>query len=616
MDVNFTVSWRAAGVVAAALSVSAASRYLPASEPLGTAALESAVFMAPFCVDPGPSQSYYKASSAYGAVGLALALAGIVSPWVAFLAASSLLLFSARWSFRVSAAVGSVLNLFVSLPPGRYAQRRSMFLDCYVSNCLLVLAALMLAASFLASSWFLALAGVVALFFSFYWGLLRDDANRSFESELPFLMILASFYSSAGHRGLESALESVSSASSKVFAGLGLARLSYLRERLFSAPDPGKALSRFASRQKDKALSQIVDGYRTVSATGGDVYAYLVQQTDRALTSFEESRLERVRTTRGIAEVLLLTLALAPSVALTISVIGLNGAFTLYALASALPVAAVLALAMVDLYLPPMRDSLGVSWSLPVGLAASAAVLWWGAGGASVPFTLAGASVAFLVPVSIQYQMDSNAARRDEKDSLRMITSLVESLRIGKSVHEALQEAARNEGHSSFRRLVADFNVLVRLGMPPPEAGARVDSKSWVSRASFVVIGHAMVLGGGLEIVERFRSFLVKYVDSWTTVRREALWTAALAASLPFVTLGGVSVINTLQASFVGSAEPSFGFSLQVLPLQTILLAFIEVSALAAVLSSKLAGLTIKAAPVALAVMAATLASLVVYGLA
>jgi hypothetical protein len=45
------------------------------------------------------------------------------------------------------------------------------------------------------------------------------------------------------------------------------------------------------------------------------------------------------------------------------------------------------------------------------------------------------------------------------------------------------------------------------------------------------------------------------------------------------------------------------------------LLAFVEVSLLAALVSNKLAGLTIKATPVSLVVTLATLTSLLLYGL-
>jgi hypothetical protein len=523
---------------------------------------------------------------------------------------------SSEVSYRVESAFSKVLDLYLSIPPGSVARGKSRFGDAYAANSLLLLGAGCVSFALWTRNSLFALAGSAFILSSVYLALLRDDSARSFESELPFLMVLSSFYSSAGHRGIEAALESIASSSGEVFRGLGQARLSYLKERLYSAPTPAKALERFAERQKDKELSQVVDGYRTVAATGGNAYAYLVQQTDRSLSRFEETRLERVRTTRSIAEVLLLTLALAPSIALTISIVGLNGGYTLFVLTASLPVASLLALAMVDLYLPTVRDRTGVSWGLPAGLAAGALTLYLLRGFGSLPLSLTAGSVAVLLPLSLQYQLDTISARRDERGALAMITSLVEALRIGKSVHEALAEASADGHLSSFEGLVREFGLQVSLGVPPPEAGARVDSKSWVTRASFIIIGHSMVLGGGLEIVERFRSFLLRYIDSWAAVRREALWTVALSASLPFVTLGGVSVISSLQSGFTASVEqPAVAVSLQALPLQSVLLAFVEVSALAAIVSSKLAGLTIKAAPVALATMAATLASLIIYGL-
>jgi hypothetical protein len=615
--VELSSSWPAASLVTGLLTLAAGLTYLPGGLPLALASVESALLLAPLSIRIGESKVMPLALSLYAATWASLSLSGMISPVVAIPALGLLIMSASRLSYRVSAALHRLLNLYLSLPPGRIAARKSKFAEAYASNAFLVLSLACLALLLWTGLLLLGMAAAVLLLLSVYVAAMRDDTARSFESELPFLMILASFYSSAGHRGIEAALESISSASAKVFKGLGLARLTFLHERLYSGTAPARALDRFASRQKDKALAQIVDGYRTVAATGGDTYAYLVEQTDRSLTRFEEMRLSRVRTTRGIAEVLLLTLALAPSVALTISVIGLNGSYTLFILASALPVASLLALTLVDLYLPSVRDVVGVGWGLPLGLAAGAVTLLLTEPLASAPLSLTAASVVLLLPLSVQYQLETNSARRDERDSLSMITSLVEALRIGKSVHEALAEISSGGSTSPFMRHVREFTTQIGLGVPPPEAGARVDSKSWVAKASFVIMGYTMVLGGGLEIVERFRSFLTKYVDSWVAVRREALWTAALSASLPFVTLGGVSVITSLQGSLGAAAEqPALAVTLQVLPLQSVLLAFVEVSALAAVLSSKLAGLTIKATPVALATMAATLISLVVYGLA
>ncbi|HVP23078.1 MAG TPA: hypothetical protein VMS77_04110 [Conexivisphaerales archaeon] len=606
-----------ASAAAGLFLLSALLSLTPAGGGYETDAAECALMLSVLSVGLGGSKVERVFRLSYASAWAFVSLVGFASPFVLLPALAVLLDSLEGLSYRAGRSVQRLLNAFLALPPGRGAAKRSMFAEAYASNLLLLAAGCLVATSLLTGQLIILMASAVLLVASIYFAVFRDDSARTFESELPFLMILASFYSSAGHRGIEAALESMTSATAKVFKGLGLARLTFLRERLFSSPAPAKTLGRFASRQKDAALSEIIDGYVTVAATGGDANAYLMEQTDRSLSRFEETRLGRVRATRGIAEVLLLTLALAPSVALTISVIGLNGSYTLYALAVSLPVASLVALTLVDLYLPPVKDLVTVNWGLPLGLAAAAAVVLLSEPLSSVPLSLTAGAVALLVPLSVEYQVGANAARRDERECLKMMTSLVESLRVGKSVHEALDEASRGGLSPSFTRLMRDFTGQIGLGLPPPEAGARVDSRSWVARASFVIMGHAMVLGGGLEIVERFRSFLTKYVDSWAAVRREALWTAALSASLPFVTLGGVSVITNLQAGFVSDAQqPAMALALQALPLQSVLLAFVEVSALAAVISSKLAGLTIKATPVALATMAATLVSLVVYGLA
>ncbi len=616
-SVELHFSWPLASIECGLLFFSALASYVPGGSVAGLAAAESALMLVPLTLPIREDKMASAALAGYAAAWSALAILGRVSPVVLVPAVAVGLRSAARLSYRTGSAIHRLLNLFLSLPPGRYSARRSKFGEAYAANGMVVGAVVSCAVGAIRVLWPFMPAGAVFAFVSVYLAALRDDGARSFEAELPFLMILSSFYSSAGHRGVEAALESISNAPARVFKGLGLARLEFLREKLFSSPTPGQTLERFTARRKDKTLAQIVDGYRTVSATGGDVYAYLVEQTDRSLSRFEETRLSRVRTTRGIAEVLLLTLALAPSVALTISLIGFSGSSTLYLLSIALPVASLFALALVDLYLPPVKDQIQISWGLPSGLACGASMLFLLKAFSSVSLSITAAAVALLVPLSVQYQLETNAARRDEGESLKMITFLVEALRIGKGVHEALNEVSDNGLAPPFARLVMGFNSKISLGLPPPEAGARVETKSWVTKASFVIIGHAMVLGGGLEIVERFRTFLTKYVDSWTAVRREALWTAALAASLPFVTLGGVSVITSLQGSLAStSAQPGLFANLQVLPLQNVLLAFVEVSALAAVVSSKLSGLTIKATPVALATMAATLVSLVVYGLA
>jgi len=617
VNVKLELYWPVASIIGGLLLIAALGPYFPSYDSLAMAAVDSALLLVPLALGLGGDRRASISLAAYAVAWASLALAGLASP-IAIVPASAVVLVSAsRLSFRVGAAINRILNAFISLPPGRCASQRSMFKEAYACNGLFAAALCSLGAAALRSSLPLATAGAALAFVSLYLAAFRDDLTRSFDLELPFLMILSSFYSSAGHRGMEASLESITDASAKVFRALGRTRLAFLHEKLFSSSAPGQALKRFAVRQEDTSLKQIVDGYRTVAATGGDVYAYLVEQTDRSLSKLEETRLERVRTTRGLAEVLLLTLSLAPSIAMTISIIGYNGSYTLLLLSGALPVASLLALAIVDLYLPPVKDQVEVTWGLPLGLAAAASVLVVTLGLSSLPVSVTAASVALLLPLSVEYLFGASAARRDERESLKMVTSIVEALQVGKSVHEALRQMSLEGLPPSFSKIVNDFNTQISLGVPPQEAGAMITSKSWVTKATFVVIGHAMVLGGGLEIVERFRSFLSRYVDSWDAVRREALWTVALSASLPFVTLGGVSVITSLEGSFAGTAAlPGLSMTLRALPLQTVLLAFVEVSALAAVVSCKLSGLTIKATPAALATMAATLASLIMFGLA
>jgi hypothetical protein len=616
IPVNWDLSRTALNCAAASLFVAAVLTYLPDVSWLQRSAMQSSALLAPLVVRLN-SRAYWRALLACSAFCAGLAFVGFLTTAVIFVAALVAIYAATNISFKVASALQRLLNLFLSVPPGRRLREESRFAEAYSANSLIVAGALCASAAALLHQTYAILLGGLLAASGCYVAYFRDDRARRMEGELPFLMMLSTFYASAGHRGMDAALESLTPSSSRTMGALAFGRLSYLRERLFASSAPQRALDNFARLQRSGVLQEVVEGYSTVSSTGGDVRSYMQQQTERCLSNFEESWSSRVKTTRSLAEVLLLALALTPSVAITVSMVGLSSSYVLYALAVALPALTLLTFMFLDAYLPPMRDFLNVDWGLPLGLFMASASLFMMAGRFAVATTAAVAITSFLFPLAVQSQLESSCARRDERDSLRMLTSLVEALRVGKSVHEALKEVDSPALSPSFRRHLQDFSFFVDMGVQPAEAGALVESKSWITRACFIVVGHSMLIGGGLEILERFRAFLIKYVDSWALVRREALWTAALSSSLPFVTLGGVSVVNLLQSSFAGVGQTTImALSLQSPPLASVLLTFVEVSALVALLSSKLAGLTIKSTPVALATMLATLASLVLYGLA
>lgn|GEM_PF-4713601 len=576
--------------------------------------LQVGIFLLPLSVVLEDEKWRWRAWLGYASLSGGTAIAFASPPL--FLASAVVALYAASHvSYVIGSLVNAVLRLFVVLPPGRWAALRSMFSEAYISNALALTSVAVLSSYAFSPHPLVPILALCLFVLSFYFGL-KDETARSLEGELPFLLMLASFFSDAGHRGLEAAIESLATPCDEVFKALGRERLRFLHERLFYSQDPSKGMYSYSRRQKNGLMAQVIDGFSTVASVGGDVHSYLIGQTERSLSSFERSWVEKVRATRGVAEVLLIALALAPSVVLMVSMVGLNSQEVLYSLAVGLPVAALVSLVALDGFLPPIRDRLSIRWGLPLGLLFSSASLYLAEGRFSAPFAFVLATSLALSPISMQYLMGYIRARRDEKGTLKMLVALVESLRVGKGVHEALASIDPISVGHSFHKHISRFNLMVQLGLPPPEAGARVSSDSWITKASFVAVGYAMLLGGGLEVMDRFKGFLSRYIDSWAAVRREAMWVTALSASLPFVTLGGVSVIEMLRGSF-GPAEeaPFMAISLQLVPMDVTLLAFVEVSLLAALVSNKLAGLTIKATPVSLVVTLATLTSLLLYGL-
>jgi pilus assembly protein TadC len=444
---------------------------------------------------------------------------------------------------------------------------------------------------------------------------LSGSRKKSVDAELPFFLVMLSIFSHDSSPTIDDALRRVASLGDGVLPALRHESEVLERDMTFMPGSPTQVLESAFSSHPSRSLRDFVHSFTITLTTGKSVEQYVEQEAQRQVSLLEGRWKGFSESVASLAEVSLMVLALFPvGVEMIASAIPgfASSQMLLISLAALAGFSAVL-LVVLESVQPVSRNSTPSARFLAMTLASWTActLLYYVA---AIPIT-----ISLVVPLAVsafgflRTRKVYDRIRRGEEEVSLLLHDLAEESKAGVSLPEALSKIS--SGTSRYQSIggpLAAFHHAIMLGSSPAEAQKKISHPSWLVRLSFGMLAVAFSTGAGFEQLERLSSFFKRATDARRNASR---------ALLPFVLIGVVvPVISVASMNFLGGLNsaggipflPSFGSVSQ----SYLLISISAVSLLTGLLLSKLFTQTSKHAVAVPILLASTLVSLLVFGVA
>ncbi len=440
--------------------------------------------------------------------------------------------------------------------------------------------------------------------------------RRACDAELPFFLMALSVFVHEANPTLQEGFRRVGAIGARVFPAFAKEGELLARDDAFVPGSPADVAERAFSRHPSARVRAFVQGFLKTLATGKEISEFARHETTFQIQKLEQSWASFSASVGSLAEVTFIVLALFP-VGLEMvgaSVSGFTVSFLFLASFALLVVTAAVFLVLTDSIQPVLYDGPPSALWIAVSLSS------WALATAAFRDGLIGSREYILFPLCVSllgfYETRKHHARirKGEEEVGAMLHDLAEESKAGVSLPEALSKlSSRADSFSSIRDAVLAFHQSTRLGLTPIEAQKRVTHPSWLVRLGFGILSIAFETGAGFEHLEELSSLFRRVAEARRSVTR---------SMIPFVIVGAVvPVISVAAITFLaGFAQQSVPIGLPVFAVQTsqasLILSVSTVSVLSGVLLSKLLTQTVRHQIAIPVLMASTLVSLLIFGVA
>ncbi len=440
--------------------------------------------------------------------------------------------------------------------------------------------------------------------------------RRGSEAELPFFLMTLSVFSHEASPTVPEGFRRVSAMGRRVFPQFSREAEILERDEAFIPGSPTLVVEKAFDSHPSARLRGFVHGFLKTLATGKDVVDFVRQETGVQVQKLEQTWTSFSVSVGSLAEVTFILLALFPvgleMVGAVVS--GFASSFLFIVSFALLALVAVVFLALTDSMQPIVYDEPpGTIW-LPLTISGWAlSTLAFSSGYlTSREFVLIplGLSVLGYCETRKRY----SKIRKGEEEVSAMLHDLAEESKAGVSLPESLSKlSTQASGFSSIREPLLTFYQSTRLGLTPTEAQKRITHPSWLVRLGFGILSIAFETGAGFEHLEELSSLFRRVADARRSV---------VHSMIPFVLVGAiVPVISVSAITFLsGFAQQGVPIGLPIFSIRSsrtsLILSVSIVSILSGVLLSKLLTQTVRHQVAVPILMASTLVSLSIFGVA
>jgi len=425
------------------------------------------------------------------------------------------------------------------------------------------------------------------------------DRKRELEDEVPFFTVFASIMQSVGISLYNSLLMIIGKG---VFKQIEKDALLVKRDVDFFSKSPVEALEDMGRNHPNEKMRTLVLGYTSEWRSGGDMSAYLDAKADDHLRDMEFRWKQYANRASDIGETTISLLFVFPLMILMAAFIfpGQALVMTSLMLAFIVPLMTVVVFGAVNGSQPKTYDLIRGDIRLPaVAFTASLIIsvllqvpVWL-----SIAVSLAVATALYGAAVLLQLR-EIGALEKALPQFLRDVT---EYRKMGYDITRAIiRMSEENTYNPVFDALLN--NVAKQLSLGVRMAEVEVQTRSWLTRMCFFLLGQVVESGGGTA---RCLETLTNFVNQVTRVKKEAKASMRLYQFLSLFTPIGLSFITALMfalltafsAALVPGAEAGILGEIAQIPqalIEQCYLLVIVSSICVALLSTKAATLTAK----------------------
>jgi flagellar protein FlaJ len=438
------------------------------------------------------------------------------------------------------ALAGDVLQATEAVSPYRFAAKQLF----YAFLASLILIPLGVALALLLHPAFLALLAVPAVPLAYPKLKLRSmvgDRRRGLEDEVPFFTVFASILQSVGISLYNSLLAVIGRG---VFKQVEKDALFVKRDVDFFFKSPVEALEDVGRRHPNEKMRTLLLGYTSEWRSGGDMSAYLDAKADDYLKDMEFRWRRYGERASDLGETTISLLFVFPMLILMAAFVfpGQALSMTTFVLALVVPLLTVAVFGSIHSAQPKTYNVVRSDWRLAsvagaVAFIASILVqtpIWL-----CLASSLAAATAIYGAMVVLQMR-EINMMEKALPEFLRDVT---EYRKMGYDIVKAIVRIAEGNTYNPvFDALLGNIARQLSLGVRLVEV--EVQSRSWLTKMCFFLLGHVVESGGGTA---RCLETLVNFTNQVVRVKRETRASMRLYQTLSLFTPIALSFIIALM---------------------------------------------------------------------
>lgn len=390
----------------------------------------------------------------------------------------------------------------------------------------------------------------------------RSQRRRSMEHELPAFIACASTMEEAGCT-LYAFLGRLARARAALFPAIQRDAAMFARNAAYMAMPHADALRKVAATHPSRRFRDFVNDYTSSYATSGASTAnMLASASESAFRGLQFRIRSYVGDAQGIAQVMLLVMAMAPitSIAASMLATGSEALGMTLLMALMMPAVSLVMIAMVDGRQPRTHNAISFARE---GIAAGAVV--------AVAMALAGRPAWEALGVASAACFGINAAcnmgRFRMLDGLdRAMPSFLQDVTDGMAENMSIYECiGRQTGHAgkALSGILAGIYRQMFMGESLIDAAEGVRTKSWLSHMVFFVLGHVHESGGAsAKTMQAFTNFVREHQESRQEMAASLRGPLMMGYAIPLI----MGLVMAVSMQLTDSISSDFG-DLEGLPI-------------------------------------------------
>ena len=436
--------------------------------------------------------------------------------------------------------------------------------------------------------------------------------RRAVEAELPFVGMLLFVLSHESFPNIVDAFSKIRELGSDVFPGMSLEASILQRNVTYGGTSEASAVESTFAAHPSEQFRSFLHGYLTALLTGREIHGFAREEAGRFVAGLEERWQGFARLTSSMTEVAFTLLSIFPVGIQMVATTFLNPhSVNLLLLSHTLLVGTTVGIIfLIDKVQPAIHDKeySFASTALLVALWSSCSLLMYIGYLTPIESLIPPLSVSLLLVVWSRRHFRLLHAGESEVGLL--LHDLAEESRAGASLPIALSRVmAYSARFPSTRESLRTFSTLLDLGYDPVAAQKRITHGSWLVRVSMSIMAVAFLTGGGYELLDRLSASFRRISDARHSLSVSILPFAVLGVFVPLISGAAVWLLSGIGS--LGSFLPNLAAQSQG---PGVALSISLTSLLSGLIVTKAYTLSLRNLVVMPPLIAATLVSLLIFG--